>query len=46
MFGAYAVWATYDDGTHAPILHGTPMVCVREADRLNRELADGEHREG
>ena len=39
MFGAYAVWVSYADGTHEPLLHGTPMHCVKEADRLNRELA-------
>ena len=38
MFGAYAVWVSYADGTHEPLLHGTPMHCVKEADRLNREL--------
>ena len=39
MFGAYAVWVSYEDGTHEPLLHGTPMHCVKEADRLNCELA-------
>jgi hypothetical protein len=38
MFGAYAVWVSYADGTHEPVLHGTPMHCVKEADRLNGEL--------
>ena len=38
MFGAYAVWVSYADGTHEPVLHGTPMHCVKEADRLNCEL--------
>jgi hypothetical protein len=38
MFGAYAVWVSYADGTHEPLLHGTPMHCVKEADRLNCQL--------
>src|SRR5271169_306540 len=38
MFGAYAVWAAYADGTGEAVAHGTPMHCLRLAERLNREL--------
>ncbi len=38
MFGAYTLWASYSDGSHAQIAHGAPQYCLAEADRLNAEL--------
>jgi len=38
MFGAYAVWVTYDDGRSEPVLHGTPLHCLQQAQRLNEEI--------
>lgn len=40
MFGAYAIWATYADGSERQIGHGTPEYCLRETARLNRALPD------
>lgn len=37
MFGAYAVWAIYADGSEKSVAHGTPDHCVALAERLNRE---------
>jgi hypothetical protein len=37
-FGAYSVRAFYDDGSHEPIMHGSPRQCLETAERLNREL--------
>lgn len=41
MFGAYAIWATYADGTERQVGHGTPEHCLREAARLNGMLTEG-----
>lgn len=40
MFGAYAVYAHYADGTSEAVEHGTPAACVERARRLNAALAE------
>jgi NAD(P)-dependent dehydrogenase (short-subunit alcohol dehydrogenase family) len=46
MFGAYTLWASYANGSHAQIGHGTPQACLADADRLNAELGLREMAEG
>jgi hypothetical protein len=38
MFGAYSVYALYEDGSERAVSHGTPRDCIARADRLEAEL--------
>jgi hypothetical protein len=41
MLGSYSVTAHYSDGSAEALAYGTPIYCLREAERRNAELAAG-----
>ena len=38
MFGAYSVYALYEDGSERTVSHGTPWDCIAGVNRLKVEL--------